>query len=449
MFENKKIFILGMARSGYSVAKLLAQTNTILITDMKDQEKEQVEELKRLGVNLIITDKPEELLDDTFDYVVKNPGIRKDHKCVVKAKNLKIPVINEVEVAYHFIPKETKIVGVTGSNGKTTTVTLIYEILKSANLNVHLGGNIGFPLSSIVKDIKKDDILVIEISDHQLVDMYDFKTDVSVFTNLVQAHLDFHDSYESYKKTKKKIFNNNTSSDLAILNKSDKDLMDSTKNIKNKCLYFSSKELADCRIEDYSIYYQEENIINLDDIRIKGIHNYENIMCAILVAKHFKVDNNIIRQEIKDFAGIEHRIEYVDKIKTREFYNDSKSTNIESTITALKSFKNNVILLMGGLDRNHSFEGLNNYLSGVSNVISYGETKNRIKEWATKQKVDATVVDNLKEAVKTAYNISEEKDVILLSPACASWDQFKDFEERGNAFKAYIEELKKENKYKK
>ncbi|MDD4733833.1 MAG: Mur ligase family protein, partial [Bacilli bacterium] len=176
MFENKKIFILGMARSGYSVAKLLAQTNTILITDMKDQDKEQVEELKKLGVNLIITDKPEELLDDTFDCVVKNPGIRKDHKCVVKAKKLKIPVINEVEVAYHFIPKETKIVGVTGSNGKTTTVTLIYEILKSANLNVHLGGNIGFPLSSIVKDIKKDDILVIEISDHQLVDMYDFKT---------------------------------------------------------------------------------------------------------------------------------------------------------------------------------------------------------------------------------------------------------------------------------
>src|SRR5574344_137636 len=368
MYNNKKIFVLGMARSGYSVAKLLSKNNQVLVTDMKEQDSELVLELNNLGVNVFITENPIELLDYSYDLVVKNHGIRRDHPVVLKAKSLKIPIVNEVEVAYHYIPKSTTIVGITGSNGKTTTTTIVYEILKNANLNVHLGGNIGYPLSSIVDTIKKNDILVIEISDHQLVDMYDFKTNISVFTNLVEAHIDFHRDYETYKSTKKKIFQNNTESDIAILNYSDSDLMKLTKDIKDTKLYFSSKDPCDCYIKDKSIYYKDEKIIELNDIRVKGVHNYENIMCAIIVAKQFNVKNKIIVQELTDFAGVEHRIEYVARINNREFYNDSKSTNIESTITALKSFDNNLILLLGGLDRGHSFIGLNKYLTHVKHI---------------------------------------------------------------------------------
>ena len=218
MIKGKKIFILGMARSGYEAARLLATNNKVVITDMKDQNKEQLHNLKRLGVKFIKCDDPTEFLDETFDLMVKNPGIKYTHNTVVKAKNLGIPVINEVEAAFSYIPKGVHIIGVTGSNGKTTTVTLIYNFLKNAGKNVYLGGNIGYPLSSIVKKLKKKDYLVIEISDHQLCDMYDFKTEVSVLNNIFEAHTDFHDTHERYKQMKKRIFNNHTKKDYAIIN---------------------------------------------------------------------------------------------------------------------------------------------------------------------------------------------------------------------------------------
>ena len=200
MIKNKKVFILGMARSGYEVAKLLSKyNNDILITDMKEQDPNHVKELEELGVKYIVSEQPEYMLDASYDYVIKNPGIRKDHKCVLMALELGIPVINEVEVAYFFFPKDITIIGITGSNGKTTTTTLIYEILKEANLPVYLGGNIGFPVASLVEKVKNGDILVLEISDHQLVDMYDFKTNISVLTNLSEVHIDFHGTYEKYK----------------------------------------------------------------------------------------------------------------------------------------------------------------------------------------------------------------------------------------------------------
>ena len=443
MFENKKIFILGMARSGYEVAKLLSKNNNqILITDMKEQEADQVEELKGLGVNYIVTNDPEELLDDSYDYVVKNPGIVMTHKCVVKALQLGIKVINEVEVAYHFLPKDIKIVGITGSNGKTTTTTIAYEILKAAGIPVHIGGNIGIPLSKLVEIIKSKDVLVIEVSDHQLCNIVDFKTNISVLTNLSEVHLDFHGTYENYKNIKKRIFNRHTNNDIAILNYENNDVMEISKDTLSHKLYFSSKQKKDVYIENNFIMFKDEKIISLSDIRIKGIHNYENIMCAILIAKQFNVENEVIKGVLEDFAGVEHRIEFVDKINGREFYNDSKATNIESTIIALKSFDKPTILLLGGLDRGHSFDGLEPYMGNVTNIICYGETKNRIKEWADKINVDCVVVELLEDAVKAAYNLSDENSVILLSPACASWDQYKSFEIRGDEFKRIVGELK-------
>ena len=443
MIKNKNILILGMARSGISVAKLLANyNNKILITDIKEQDENVIKELKNLNINVVITQNQDELINDSYDYIIKNPAIKKDNKAVVKAKSLNIPVINEIEVSYGFLKDNVKVIAITGSNGKTTTTTITYELLKYTNQNVHVGGNIGIPLSSFVEEIGSNDILVLEISDHQLCDMYNFKADISVLTNLSEVHIDFHDSYENYKNVKKKIFNNQTENDIAILNKSNLDVLKLTSDIKPKKIYFSSKEKADIYLENDKIIYNNEEIIDCKDIKIKGNHNYENIMIAIVVAKHFGVTNECIKDFLSKFGGVEHRIEYVKTLNNRKFYNDSKATNNKSTIIALDSFNEPTILIMGGLDRNIPFDEIGPHLKNTRYIICYGETKNKIKEFASKYNVEAIVVDNLIEATNKAYEISNENDVILLSPACASWDQYPDFETRGNEFKETVNKLK-------
>lgn len=442
MFKNKKILILGMAKSGFEAAKLLAlHHNQILVTDQKEQKEEDVQVLKELGVDFIVTEEPTKFLNDSFDYVIKNPGIHRSHPCVQKALELKIPVINEVEMAYTFLPKDISIIGVTGSNGKTTTVTILYEILKESGLPVHLGGNIGYPLSSLVNQIKAGDILVLEISDHQLHDMYDFKTNISILTNLSQVHLDFNGTYENYKQIKKRIFNHHTKHDLAILNQDNQDVVELTKEIPSRKLYFSSQTDSDLCIKNQAIYYLDEKVIDLDMIRVQGNHNYENIMCAIAAAKEFHVSNDAIKSVLNDFSGVEHRMEYVRRLEGREFYNDSKSTNNQSTIIALSSFQKPVILILGGLDRGQSFDELKDSMTYVKHVVCYGQTKEKIETFCLKNQIDCVVLDDLESAVKVAYNLSEEEDVILFSPACASQDQFQSFEERGKLYKQYVENL--------
>ena len=443
MFTNKKILVLGMARSGYEVAKLLSDyNNEIIVTDAKEQDSTHLDELNKKGVKFILTTTPEELMDGSFDYVVKNPGIRKDHACVLKAKDLNIPVINEVEVAYHLLADNVKIVAITGSNGKTTTTTMTYEVMKRAGLPVHLGGNIGYPVSSLVKRATSGDIIVLEISDHQLVDMYDFKADVSALLNLSEVHIDFHGDYDTYKASKKKIFNGQGYGDIAILNKDNSDVIDLTSDIDSTKLYFSSKNDSDCCITNNNIMYKGETIVSLDEIRIKGIHNYENVMAMISIVKEFDVSNEVICSYLSEFNGVEHRIEFVRELRGVRFYNDSKSTNTEATITALSSFNNPTILLLGGLDRGHSFEPLNEYISNVKFVIAYGETKDRIYDWANSRNIKCIVVESLVEATWLSYDNAVEGDVVLLSPACASWDQYDNFEIRGNEFKNIVNSFK-------
>lgn len=442
MYNDKKILVLGMARSGYEVSKLLSKyNNKIIITDKKDQNEEHINELKNLGVEFIKSEDPIELLDSSFDLVIKNPGIRYDHPLILKANKLGIKVENEVEVAYHFLPKDAFIIAVTGSNGKTTTTTLCYEFAKKTGKNVHLGGNIGYPLSQIVSDVNDGDVVVLEISAQQLHDCYDFNPNVSILTNLTPVHIDFFGSYENYINHKLKIFMNHTSNNIAVLNRSNKDEFEATKNIKSKKVYFSSIEEADACIRDNAIYYNEEKIIDIKDIKVKGKHNYENIMCAIIATKVLGITNEQIKEVLSTFTGVEHRIEFVKTINNRSFYNDSKATNVKSTEIALNSFDTPTILLLGGLDRGHSFEDLSDDLSHVKYIICYGETKNRIKDFADNKGIDCKVVETLKDATLLAYELSSEGDTILLSPACASWDQFPDFEARGKLFKEVINSI--------
>ena len=443
MIQNKKIFILGMARSGISIAKMLTKyNNEILITDIKEQDEEVVKELHDLNISVMITENQDELINSTYDLMIKNPAIKKDNKAVLKAKSLNIPVINEIEASYVFLPKDVKIITITGSNGKTTTTTMVYELLKYRNHNVHIGGNIGIPLSSFIDAIKPNDILVLEISDHQLCDMYQFKSDISVLTNLSEVHIDFHDTYENYKNVKKKIFNNHDKNSIAILNKSNEDVMELTKDIPDHKIFFSSNEEDDIYLKDNQIMYQGETIINCDDIKVKGKHNYENIMVAIVIAKMFGITNHDIQDYFSKFGGVEHRIEFVRELNGRTFYNDSKSTNNVATITALNSFNEPTILIMGGLDRNISFDEISPHLKNVKYIICYGETKYKIEEFAHKNNISSFVVENLIEATNKAYKYSDDGDIILLSPACASWDQYPNFEARGEEFKNTVNNLK-------
>lgn len=444
MYDNKKIFVLGMARSGYQVSKLLHKHNCeILITDMKEQNEEQVKELKDLGINLIITSNPEELLDNSFDYVVKNPGIKLDHKVCLKAQQLNIKVINEVEVAYHYLPKNVKIIGITGSNGKTTTTTLTYEFLKQDKRCVHLGGNIGYPFSSLIDEVKDNDIIVLELSAQQLHDFEDFKVDIAILTNLTEVHLDHFNTYEYYKETKKRIFRHQNIFDIAILNQNDSDILKLTNDLESKKLYFDSTKKANAYIEDNYICYNNEKIINIDEIKIKGNHNYENIMAAIIAVKQFNVSNESIIKVLKTFTGVNHRLQFVKEVNGREFYNDSKATNVKSTTIALSAFKKPTILLLGGLDRGHLFDGLLPFMNNVKKVICYGQTKDRIEQFCNQNNIECDKVDILKEAVNKAYSSSNKGDVILLSPACASWDQYDKFEDRGDDFINCVNEIEK------
>ena len=440
MPKNKKVFVLGMARSGYEAAKLLSKDNQVLITDQKEQNEEHVRDLKNRNVEYVITTHPDELLTKQFDLMVKNPGILPSHPCVQKAKRLNIPIINEVELAYHYLPKNIQIIGITGSNGKTTTTTLVYEFLKAANLPVHLGGNIGFPLSGLVERLKENDIILLEISDHQLVDMYDFKCDVAALLNLSETHLDLHGTYENYKKAKKRIFQNQTNHNIAILNADDLETIELTEDIEASKKYFSKTEKKDCYIENDQIKLGNF-FLNLKDIRLKGMHNYENIMAALLIIDSLDVDLNCSKEVLENFNGVEHRIEFVKNIQGIDFYNDSKSTNPVSTITALKTFQNPTILLLGGFERNQNFSQLNDYLENVKCIICYGETKNRIEEYAQTQNIKCIVTETLKEAVWQAYQMAEKGDTVLLSPASASWDQYDNFEIRGNEFKESVSKL--------
>lgn len=446
MFENKKIFILGMARSGYEAAKLLSQyNNKIVINDGNEKQNENhLEELRNLGVSIILGSHPDDILDETFDYVIKNPGIKDTHKYIEFAKKKNIKVVNEMEMAFHFLPKDITLIGITGTNGKTTTTTLIHEIIKKAGKNVHLTGNIGFPFSSFINKIKPGDYVVTEVSIQQLLNLDDFKTDISVLTNLSEAHIDHVGSYENYVNLKKKIFAHHTKSNIAIINYDNDDCMTITDDINSNKIYFSTNNTnTDAHLEDNAIYYKNEKIIDIKDIKLVGMHNYQNIMCAISVAKELGIENSSICEVLETFIGVEHRLEFVKRINGRDFYNDSKATNNKSTEIALSSFTRPTILLLGGLDRGQSFEELYDYMKNVKSIVTYGETKEKIKGFALTHNIDCTVVNTLEEATTLAYNLSEENDVILLSPACASWDQYKKFEDRGDDFKRVVNEIER------
>lgn len=446
MFENKKILILGMARSGYEAAKVLvARNNKVILNDFKEeamQDSSKVEELRNLGVELIFGSHPDDLLDSSFDYLIKNPGIAIDHKYVIEARNLGIEVINEVEMTYRLLPNDVTLIGITGTNGKTTTTTLTHLILKAAfNDRIHLTGNIGYPFCSLLDKLKKDDIIVMEVSCQQGENIKEFRPDIGVFTNIDQAHIDFMKTFEHYKEVKSRMFYNQTEEDVAILNLDNEEVVNTLDRIKSKTKYFSSKnEINGCYLKDGYIYYYDEKVIEINHIKIPGIHNLENCMAAIMVAKEFNVSNEIIDKVLSEFSGVEHRLEYVDTINGVRYYNDTEATNIKCTQIALSSFDDDITVILGGLERGQNFDDLVPYMNNVKNIIGIGQCRERVKAFGDKLGIPTYIYEHLKDGFKKCVEVTES-GVVLLSPASASWDQYKECEIRGAEFKKCVKEL--------
>ncbi len=436
MIENKKILVLGLAKSGMSAIRLLYKNNEIIATDKKEQSSEVLDELNKMNVTFIKSETGEEILDNTFQLVIKNPGIEPFQPTVKKANSLNIKVINEMEVAYKYLPKDVKIIGITGSNGKTTTTTMIYDLLKLHGKKVYLGGNIGFPLCSLIGKVESDSILVLEISDHQLYNLDEFKTDISILTNLCPTHLDFHGNYENYINTKKKIFNHHTSSDLAIINYGNKDSLKITEDIKSRKKYF-------CNNVNYynseGIFINSELIIKLENILIKGNHNYENILASLVLLDEFGINKDIVKDYFNNFKGVEHRLEVVPSKRKISFYNDSKATNPTSTLIALKTMDKPTHLILGGMERKQDFNELNDGINIVKCIYAIGECEDRVVEYAKSRNILCYKCDTLLNAILKIKENVKDNETVLLSCASASWDQYDKFETRGEEFKNAVE----------
>ena len=447
MFENKKILVLGMARSGYEAAKYLVKRgNTVILNDggsAEKQKKEQIEELEKLGVTLIFGSHPDDLLDDTFDYLIKNPGIPIDHKYVLKARELNIEVINEAEMAYRLLPDDVTLIGITGTNGKTTTTTLTYEMIKASGKRVHLAGNIGYPLISFLDKLKANDIIVMEVSCQQLENMSEFKPHIALMTNLSVAHIDFLKSYENYKRVKLKLFKNQTQDDIAILNIENEEVMAGTKNIKAVTKYFSSKrEINGAYYKDGALWYYGEKILDRDKFLLAGMHNVENALGAMMIAKEVGVDNESIVKVLTTFKGVAHRLEFVDEIAGVKYYNDTEATNTKCTQIALNSFNCDTILILGGLERGQDFHDLDNYIKNVRTIVGIGQCRDRVKTYGEELNINTEIFETLSEAMKYIETIARSGEVVLLSPASASWDQYKQCEDRGDEFKEIVKKIR-------
>lgn len=447
-FENKKVLVLGLALSGFHAAKLLLELGAhVTVNDAKElDENSDAQELISLGIRVITGKHPLELLDESFSYMVKNPGIPYSNPMVAKALEMGLPILTDVEIAADIM--ESNLICVTGTNGKTTTTTMITEVLNQDRISgkAFKAGNIGIPATLIAEEATVSDDVVMELSSFQLMGIDQLHPHIAVLTNISEAHLDYHGSREEYVKAKWRITENQTQADYLVLNWDQEELRTLSNQTSAQVIPFSRVQNLEngVYVENDSIYYREELVMPLTSLRVPGTHNIENALAAIAVAKLKGISNQMIEKALLSFHGVKHRIQYVDEIKGRIFYNDSKATNMLATQTALDSFPDQkVILLAGGLDRGNSFEELIPFLRNIKAMIVFGETAEKLFQTAKAAHIEnVKITKDVSTAVLEGYARSEEEDVILLSPACASWDQYKNFEVRGDLFIEAVRSLK-------
>lgn len=443
-FANKKVLVLGLAKSGESAARLLDKLGAIVtVNDGKPfEENPAAQSLLEEGIKVVTGGHPLELLDEDFEWMVKNPGIPYNNPMVMRALEKQIPVITEVELAY--LISDAPIIGITGSNGKTTTTTMIAEVLTAGGQNGLLSGNIGFPASQVAQDAGKTDTLVMELSSFQLMGIEAFHPEIVVITNLMPTHLDYHGSFEEYVAAKWNIQKNMTASDYVVLNFNQDLAKELAKKTAAQVIPFSTQEQVDGAYLDGDVLtFRGEAIMKASELGVPGSHNVENALATIAVAKLRGIDNQVIKETLAHFGGVKHRLQYVGEINQVKFYNDSKSTNILATQKALSGFDNSkVILIAGGLDRGNEFDELVPDIKGLKKMVILGESAERVKRAADQAKVSYLDASDVRDATRKAFSVAEPGDVVLLSPANASWDMYKNFEVRGDEFLAVFKELK-------
>ena len=443
-FANKKVLVLGLAKSGESAARLLDKLGAIVtVNDGKPfEENPAAQSLLEEGIKVVTGGHPLELLDEDFEWMVKNPGIPYNNPMVMRALEKQIPVITEVELAY--LISDAPIIGITGSNGKTTTTTMIAEVLTAGGQNGLLSGNIGFPASQVAQDAGKTDTLVMELSSFQLMGIEAFHPEIAVITNLMPTHLDYHGSFEEYVAAKWNIQKNMTASDYVVLNFNQDLAKELAKKTAARVIPFSTQEKVDGAYLDGDVLtFRGEAIMKASELGVPGSHNVENALATIAVAKLRGIDNQVIRETLAHFGGVKHRLQYVGEINQVKFYNDSKSTNILATQKALSGFDNSkVILIAGGLDRGNEFDELVPDIKGLKKMVILGESAARVKRAADQAEVSYLDASDVRDATRKAFSVAEPGDVVLLSPANASWDMYKNFEVRGDEFLAMFKELK-------
>lgn len=444
-FSGKKALVLGLAKSGHAAASLLSACGaTVTLNDSApDDGNPLAEELRTQGVQVICGGHPDTILDSGFDFIVKNPGIPYTNPVIMHAEQLGIPIWTEIELAY--LVSEAPIIAITGSNGKTTTTTLLYHMLNIGDRNPLIAGNIGTVASTVASKASADEVIVLEASSFQLMGVDAFKPHIAIWTNLYEAHLDYHGSADSYAEAKAKITKNQTETDFLIYNADQPEIQRFIGNTNATLVPFTTKGRSAEGISADSefIYWLGEAIIPRKKITLPGSHNLENILSATAAALLYGCERGAIESVLSSFTGVRHRMQFVTEYDGRKFYNDSKATNTLATKSALSSFETPMILIAGGLDRGHSFEELRPHMTHVKALIGIGETGDRLVQFAESCGVKIVKeTGTLRAAIKEAYNVSDIGDVILLSPACASWDQFPNFEARGDEFIDAVQKLK-------
>jgi len=446
-YQGKKVLVLGLAKSGVNAARLLRKLGAqVTVSDVKPlAENQDAQELQNDGFTVITGEQTADLLDPGYDLVVKNPGIFYDVPVVKRALADKVPVISEMELASEVA--EAELIAVTGSNGKTTTTTMIQKMVdhdRRAGKAVY-AGNIGIPASRVAQAVTADDTLVLEVSSFMLVGTTTFHPHIAVLTNIFSNHLDYHKTRENYVAAKMKITANQTADDYFVVNFDSPELRELSEQSAAQVVPFSREARSQAGAYELNgdLYFKDEKLMAASDIKVPGDHNVENALAAIAVAKIKGVSTAAIVAVLRSFGGVRHRTQYVLEADGRQYYNDSKATDMEATEMALKGFTAPVVLIAGGLDRGYTFEKLVPLLKAhVKAVVLVGQTAKLLEDAAKKAGIQTIrLSENVETAVPTAYELSDAGDIILLSPANASWDQYPNFEVRGDRFIKAVEQL--------